>query len=278
MEIKLRDIIFGSFGAIPAIVGFFLLNENKIKSPMFSFLLIISLFLILFPGILRIMVESKKQKSVESKFLEFTRDLVENVKSGTPISKGIINLRNRDYGTLSNHVKKLANQITLGIPLEEALQVFAKDTKSKVIARSVSLISEAEKAGGRIDVIIEAVSTSVNQTENLKKERRSSIFNLTVQGYIIFIIFVVIMIVLQFQILPMISGFSTTDSQVQLQQTGAKEFSNPLILLLIIQALFSGLVIGKISEGSIKEGLKHSFILIFISLLIKFGAEAFIAV
>jgi hypothetical protein len=84
------------------------------------------------------------------------------------------------------------------------------------------------------------------------------------------------MIVLQFQILPMISGFSTTDSQIQLQQTGAKEFSNPLILLLIIQALFSGLVIGKISEGSVKEGLKHSFILIFISLLIKFGAEAFI--
>lgn len=276
MEIKIKDVILGIMGIIPAGVGFYLLNQKKIESPVFSLILIVSLFLMILPTILRVSIESKRQKTIDSKFLEFTRDLVENVKSGTPISKSIVILKDRDYGSLSDHVKKLANQITLGLSLDRALQVFAKDTKSPVISRSVSLIAEAQRAGGRIDAIIESVSNSVNQSENIKKERRSAVFNLTVQGYIIFIIFVIIMIVLQFKILPMLTSISTTDSQIKINQTATQDFSNPLILLLLVQAIFSGLVIGKISEGSIKEGVKHSFILTFISLLVKFGAEAFI--
>jgi flagellar protein FlaJ len=274
MDIKLRDIIFGSIGLIPAIIGIILLNNKTINNEKFYFIIIISIFLMLLPAVIRIISQSGKQKKIDSKFLEFTRDLVENVKSGTPISKSIINLRNRDYGVLSPHIQKLANQIYLGIPISGALDTFARDTKSQVIIRSVSLISEAEKAGGQINTIIEAVSNSVNQTETLKKERRSSIFNLTVQGYIIFIIFIIILIVLQFKILPMISGFSTADSQISLENSSADQFSRPLLILLLIQALFSGLVVGKISEGSIKDGIKHSFILIFISLLLKYGTEA----
>lgn len=276
MKIKTKDILFGTIGLIPIGLGFYLFNKKSIDSSLFSLITIISLLLILLPTILRIMVESKKQKQLDTKFLEFTRDLVENVKSGTPISKGIINLRNRNYGILSENIQKLANQISLGISLTEALQIFAKDTKSQIIARSVSLISEAEKAGGRIDTVIEAVSNSVNQTDVIKKERRSAIFNLTVQGYIIFIVFVIIMIVLQFKILPMLTSISTTDSQISVNQTSAGEFSNPLLILLIVQAFFSGIVIGKISEGSVKEGIKHSFLLVFLSLLIKFGAEVFL--
>jgi len=276
MEIKLKDVMFGSLGMLIAIVAFIVFKLGKINQKQLYFICILSLFFILLPIILRIIIESKRNKKIESKFLEFTRDLVENVKSGTPISKSIVNLKNRDYGILSSNVQKLANQITLGIPLSNALEIFAKDTKSKVIARAVALISEAEKAGGQIDTIIESVSTSVNQIESLRKERVSAIFNLAVQGYIIFIIFIVILLVLQFKILPMVGGFSTADSQVSMKQITPEEFSRPLLILLLIQATFSGLVIGKISEGSVKDGIKHSFILFFISLILKYGAEAFL--
>jgi len=275
MEIKTKDILFGSIGLIPLIIGLILFNSKTINSKKLYFLFILSLFFILLPFIVRIIRDRSRQRNIESRFLEFTRDLVENVKSGTPISKSIINLKTRDYGVLSNYIQKLANQIYLGIPLTAALETFAKDTKSNVVARSVSLISEAEKAGGRIDSIIESVSNSVNQTEHLKKERRSAIFNLAVQGYIIFIIFLIIMLVLQFKIIPMLSGFSTSDAQIALKNISPEEFSSPLVILMLIQSLFSGLVIGKISEGSIKDGIKHSFILIFISLILKYGADAF---
>jgi len=276
MEINKKDIIFGAFGLIPLIGSIILFKSNILGIKQVYFLIVISIFFIILPSVIRIVSERRRQKKLETRFLEFTRDLVENVKSGTPISKSIINLKSRDYGVLSLFVQKLANQIYLGIPLTSALETFARDTGSKVIARSVSLISEAEKAGGKIDTIIESVSDSVNQIEHLKNERKSAISNLTVQGYIIFIIFIIIMLVLQFKILPMLSGFSTTNEQISMKSITPEEFSNPLLILILIQSLFSGLVIGKIAEGSIKDGIKHSFILIFLSLLLKYGTEAFL--
>ena len=240
----------------------------------FWFLSVLALVILVLPFVVSIIVEQGRQKEKEKRFLEFVRDLVGNVKSGTPISKGIINLRNRDYGGLSIHIKKLANQILIGIPLTKALLTFANETRSSVISRAVALISEAEKAGGEIDTILESVANSVTQVEALKKERKSAVANLVVQGYIIFIVFIVIMLVLEFSILPMTSGLADVgDLNVKVQNISPESFSLPLLIMLLVQSFFAGLVIGKISEGSLKSGIKHSFILLALALLITTGAK-----
>jgi flagellar protein FlaJ len=37
--------------------------------------------------------------------------------------------------------------------------------------------------------------------------------------------------------------------------------------LILVQALFTGLVIGKLGEGKVKAGIKHSAILLIVSFL-----------
>ena len=73
-------------------------------------------------------------------FIEFTRNLVESVKTGTPISKSILNMRKKPFGILSKNVEKLANQISLGIPLNTALQIFAKDINNRTVSKTIALI------------------------------------------------------------------------------------------------------------------------------------------
>ena len=249
------------------------------KERLFYFLLVFAGVVIVLPFIIILIIKRNKEKELESRFLEFVRDLVENVKSGTPISKGIVNLQNRDYGPLSNYTRKLSNQISLGIPLTKALYTFSKDTKSAMIMRSVGLISEAEKAGGDISTILESVLHSVNQTEELKKERKTSVYNLTVQGYIIFIVFIIIMLVLEIKILPLASGVGEVGAlSIKARSVSPEQFSTPLFFLLLIQSFFAGLVIGKISEGSFKDGIKHSFILIALTLLITTGVKVLFGV
>ncbi|MEK6885653.1 MAG: type II secretion system F family protein, partial [Nanoarchaeota archaeon] len=239
------------------------------------------------PFFMSLLVESKKEADIEHMFLEFSRDLVEGVKSGTPISKSIINTRNKDYGSLNPYIEKLANQIALGIPVKDSLDTFAKDIKSPVISRAISLIREAEVSGGRIESILESVAFSISQIEKLKKERKAAIYNLTVQGYIIFFIFILIMLVMQFKIIPIVSGLNlggaggTTENPLAgvVGGTGsgpkldAEALALPFLLLLLTQGFFAGLVIGKISEGTIRGGLKHSFILVAVSWLISTGAK-----
>ena len=158
------------------------------------------------PIILSMILESAEEKEKEEMFIEFTRDLVESVKAGTPIVKSIINVRNKPYGSLSPNIRKLANQVSLGIPIQQALKIFARDVNSLNIARAIALIGEAEKAGGDIGKILESVAISINEISKLKKERRSAIYSLVVQGYIIFIIFMAIILIMQFKILPMVEG------------------------------------------------------------------------
>ncbi|MFW6310898.1 MAG: type II secretion system F family protein, partial [Nanoarchaeota archaeon] len=138
---------------------------------------------------------SKENKQKEGMFLEFARDLVESVKTGTPISKSIINVSRKQYGVLTENVHKLGNQISLGIPLNKALQTFGKDVNNKNVSKAIILIGEAERTGGEIGEILESVANSVSTSEKLKKEREATISTLIVQGYIIFFIFMILLLI-----------------------------------------------------------------------------------
>lgn len=243
-----------------------------------------------FPFFLYLVLETNRVREKDRMFIEFSRNLVESVQAGTPISKSIINVKVKDYGVLNPHVHKLANQISLGIPVKTSLQTFSRDIGSETISKAINIISESEKAGGEIESILESVVTSVSQIDKLKKERRNAMFGLVVQGYIIFLIFIVIMVVMEFKILPIATGLTTdTDSNEDIQdlagvglggiasgeKASAEELAKPFLWLLIIQGFFAGLVIGKLSEGSVKSGLKHSFVLVTISVLFNTGIKVY---
>ena len=230
------------------------------------------------PIIFSIILEGSEEKDKEEMFIEFSRDLVESVKAGTPIIKGIVNMRNKPYGTLTQHVKKLANQISLGIPIQKALRTFADDVQNKTVSRAIALIGEAERAGGDIGRILESVALSVTEINKLKKERRSAIYSLVVQGYIIFIVFMAIILVMQFKILPLVEGIANLQTVGFIDSgpaTSTSEISKSFFYLLMIQGLFTGLFVGKLAEGTIKAGLKHSFILIVLAFLVYGGAKLF---
>lgn len=270
--------IFGiGTGLVIAMISLFFYGTN-----FFFFLLGMGVVAGALPFVFSIVTENQQNLEKEEMFLEFARDLVEGVKAGTPVSKSIINIRNKPYGVLSQHVKKLASQISLGIPLNFALQVFAKDVNNKVIARALTLIGQAERAGGDIGEILESVAEAVNTSDRLKKERKAVISTLVVQGYIIFIVFIMIMLVMQFKILPMVEGIAQIDlSGVGSFSSGgsavtSQEISGAFLYLLLIQGFFTGLVIGKLSERSAKAGVKHSFILMLMSFLISTTANLFL--
>ena len=209
--------------------------------------------------------------------MEYIRALVDGVRSGLPITQSIINLKDKDFGYLTEHTIKLAHQIEWGIPVTDAFNTFARDTKNKVIRRSVNILIQAEKSGGQMVEVLESVVNSVVSVNVLKEERKSSTFSQIVQGYIVFFIFIGIMLVLEVKLVPMIQGM-VQGMQGGLSGVGFIEgageanvdlnFKRIFLSLIMVQGLFAGLMIGKFSEGSIKYGIKHSVGIIVISLLI----------
>jgi len=266
-----------SLGLITILVAFLFL-----KTKVFFFLIGVGIIIGIAPFVAMVIYQNKISNAKEEMFLEFARNLVESVKTGTPISKSIINMKNKPFGVLNPHIKKLANQISMGIPLNQALKTFSKDLENKSITRVLTLIGQAERAGGDIGEILESVAGAVNMSEKIKKERKAAISTLVVQGYIIFLVFMVIILVMQFKILPMLEGIAEVDSLgaggtfgTGGSGTSPESVSSSFLYLLLIQGLFSGLTIGKLAEGSFKAGIKHSFALIVASFLISTGANLF---
>ena len=233
----------------------------------------------LLPFVFSTITETKIAREKEEMFLEFARNLVESVKMGSSISKSIILLKNRNYEVLNKHVWKLANQISMGIPLNISMQTFAKDINNKKISKAIQLIRQAERAGGNIGKILESVAEAVSTTDKLKKERKAAISTLIVQSYIIFFVFIIIILVMQFQILPLVSGLAGSVSIGGVETAGSgfdkKEIADAFLDLLLVQGLFSGLIIGKLAEENIKNGIKHSFILMISAFLISAITNSF---
>lgn len=273
MEIKKIHIIGMVLGFIVMGISFFFSG-----TPTFLFVIGLGVLVIAFPFVFTTIQETTAANEKEDMFLEFARNLVESVKTGTPISKSILNVSKRNYGVLSQHIEKMANQIRLGIPLNIAIQTFAKDVGNKTISRALTLIGQAERAGGEIGVILESVAKAVSSSEKLKKERRAAIQTLVVQGYIIFFVFIIIILVMQFRIIPMIAGMGDVGGALGFggggEEINAAEISNSFLYLLLIQGFFTGLTIGKLAENNIKAGFKHSFYLMFMSFIISAGANA----
>ena len=80
--------------------------------------------------------------------------------------------------------------------------------------------------------------------------------------------------------MPLAVEFSQNQVEGLTGQIGSSEpisqedFSNPLFFMLLVQSLFAGIVVGKISEGSVLGGIKHSFLLTTLTLLIVTGTRA----
>ncbi len=260
----------------------FFLNNSR----MLYFLMGIGLGTIALPFVISFTLENKKEQKINEMFLEFSRNLAESVATGTPINKSIANMKKKNYGELNPYIEKLSNQIELGVPINKALENFAEDINSPVVKRATALIREAEKAGGEIEEILDSTAKSVSEIEKLKRERKSAIYSLVVQGYIIFFIFIAIVIVVEFQILPLtvgtggfanfngdINNINPANANTKPSTINPEELTNPFIFLLLTQGFFVGLVIGKLTEGSIKAGLKHSFILMMTAFIVSNGAK-----
>lgn len=240
-------------------------------------------------------IENSKKKEYEARFLDFVRNLVGAIKSGMPVPKAIIHVANEsDYGSLTPRIKKLAHQIEWAMPVHKALKNFAKNTENDIIIRAVSTVIEAEQAGGNMEDVLESITVSLLEIKKIKEQRRASIHSQMIQSYIIFFIFLGIMVVIQSFLIPYLGKMAGTNlakgtvgetGMIGVQNDVHIDFSSTtsfiisikdwfvslkgiFLMLSMIQGFFAGIIIGKLSEGDLISGLKHSIILMTLAFII----------
>jgi len=241
-------------------VGFAFFPKN---GSILSALMMFAGAIVFLPFILTQYIEYSRKKQAEDNFPIFLRDFVEAIKGGLTVPAAFTMISKNDYGSLSPYIRKIAAQMEWGIPVDKVLLSFSKSTKSALIARVVSSVVESHRFGGKLADTFEALSKTAVEVDRLKTERQLFLQSQMMTGYIIFFVFLGVIISLELFLLPSI----TKSTPIGLQQGAvapediAAGFKDIFRNLIFIQGLFAGLSVGKMAEGAMIAGMKHSVIM-----------------
>ncbi|HEX4919214.1 MAG TPA: type II secretion system F family protein, partial [Candidatus Bathyarchaeia archaeon] len=224
----------------------------------------------LIPPAILYFFESKRRDAIDNNIPHLIRDIADAGRSGMTLTRAIEISAERDYGPLTKELRKLIAKISFRVPLERALQFFADRTGTMLSRRTAMLVAEANKSGGDIQESMESVAKHVQEIQYLERKRRATLRPFIGVMYISFAVFLVTVYLL-------ISSFFKQLANTNFGGGGAvggvgfNFISLPLpkitavfLYMAMIEALFAGLVGGKMASGYLKDGLKHAILLMMI--------------
>ncbi len=238
----------------------------------FSFdrFLVLAGIIALVPPAIMYFFDSKRRDSIDNNIPHLIRDIADAGRSGMTLTRAIEISAERDYGPLTKEIKRLIAKISFRVPLEKALQYFSDATGTMLSRRTAMLVSEANKSGGDIQESLESVSKHVQEIQYLERKRRATLRPFIGVMYISFAVFLVTVYLLISSFFKQLAN-TNFGGGGSIGGVGFNFISLPLpkitavfLYMAMVEALFAGLVGGKMATGYLKDGLKHAILLMMI--------------
>ena len=222
-----------------------------------------SILLALTPFAILDYIDYTWRKNVDAQLPELFRSIVQAQETGMTLPQAIEEAAKREYGPLTGELRKMTVQISWGASFEEALHAFGRRVGTVLTLRTVPMIIEAGRSGGHVEKVFEPMGSFIQTTLLMEKERKAQ-----TRPYIA-IIYVALFVFL-FTIAILFKTFFTGVDGLSLFNTAsgsAADLKAIFLHLSLVQGFFGGLVAGKMGEGSISSGLKHSVVMMLMGYL-----------
>lgn len=219
-------------------------------------------------------------KKVETKMKSiprFLRDVVDNVESGMDLVTSIKSTTENEYGILNEDIQKLSNHLAWGIDFDTALTEFGKNVGSSVLKRDLRLVIEARAVGGHAEKILREVSNKISVETLRQKERKDNLSSNTFTGYISFMIFLLIIVLIYNNLFlgigsaasPTIGGINESlgATQAPVADDRTLIYLSLLMLLSYELSILSGFLFGLMQENKIIAGGPHVSALVILTFI-----------
>lgn len=244
-----------SVSVASAIIVFaYLMFRNK---PIFDDFVFFAVIMAVSPPTFLNYIDYKWRKAVDEHLPDLFRSIVQAQETGMTLPQALEEASKRDYGPLTTELKQMNAQISWGLSFEEALQALSRRVDTLLMQRTVPLITEASHSGGHVEKVFDSTGKFIQTTILLDKERRNQTRPYVAIIYVALFVFILTIILLFKSFFIEVGGSPLLGEAVMTPG----EMQQLFFHMTIIQAFFGGLVAGKMSEGTINAGLKHSLIL-----------------
>ena len=217
--------------------------------------------------------DQKWRDNIDDNIPSLLREISDAQKTGLPLPRAIMSASKHNYGALTPELKKMAAKISWGIPFSKTLRSLTETTDTPLMKRTSLLILEAERSGGAIEDVFESAHQHVSEVLGLKRERLGAMKPFTWIIFVSFIVFSLVMIILLtsfFQTLALNIVEAVTEGQEQSAALPFNVAGLQLVFfhLMVIEAVFAGLIAGKMGQGNAYLGLRYSCFLLIICYVI----------
>jgi flagellar protein FlaJ len=199
------------------------------------------------------------------------RDIAEAVHSGMTLPKALEAASQRNYGPLSRELKRAISLFIFGESWQNSLNSLRKRLNRPSVLRLSTILIEAHQAGGKIIEVLETSGNILQSLDEHKEEQYNNMRPYITTMYMATIIFLIISRIILGQFLAPLCQTSNNINMAELgfmpSVLNIEYYTSLLFWASIIEAIFGGLIAGKMGDGSLAAGIFHSVILMVLTLI-----------
>ncbi|MEC7097350.1 MAG: type II secretion system F family protein [Candidatus Thermoplasmatota archaeon] len=238
----------------------------------------LTFFFLLYPASFYWERVEKRKNEIEEKFPDFLRDMAEYWKGGLSMTVAVQTLVKSEYGALNDEVKKMSDQLSWGIKFSDVIKQFSERVGTPLVKRAITLIAEADRAGGKISDILVTAANDSREIKFLEGERNRAIGSYIAVIWTSYFVFLGVITLLGKIFIPAIAKSNSGDEGGG--DSGGANIGNmtiraidPLFFVTVfyygvtMQAIGNGSMAGLMQNGRFSAGFKHSGMMIIAALL-----------
>jgi archaeal flagellar protein FlaJ len=279
------------FGLIFACVVAYIVSLLELAHPLIGFIGSFIAIELIFYLFVSFSVDSKT-RTVEEVLPDALQLMSSNIRAGLTTDKALLLAARPEFGPLSEELRRVGRETMTGRNFAFALSKTTKRIKSESLNRTIDLIVNSMKSGGKLADLLDQTANDLRDQEMVKKEISASV--------LMYVIFIFVAIAFGAPLLFAMSSFlvkmltqnmaiiskgmpvgEMAGAPISLTQTSLNpEFVSMFALIsLSVSSMFGSIIMGLILKGDNKSGLKYLPLLLLVSIgLFLVGSYAMNAV
>lgn len=259
---------------VSAIIIFLFLEEVSVFMSAIFFLVAIDLFMA-YPYL----IVMRKVDTIEEDLPNALRQMADTLKAGGTYEAALRQVATSEYGPLTKEIELVLRKTEEGESLEDALKDFAKNSYSRLVQRTVTVINDTLKAGAGLADVLDDIADDMREMHRIEKERQAET-----------LLQVLFMIAAGTFIAPAILGLVSSiivlfiSSASQLALGSGEDLvidsiiaKNTFLLLMQIYILFeiiaSSIMIALMRNGKANKSVLYAPIILMIAYIIYYSAK-----
>ncbi len=221
------------------------------------------IIIVLIPFIIFYEIRAWRMRKIDERMPDFLKNLSSMNQSGILLINSLKIMADSKMGILTNELKKLKEDLSWGTSTSRALMKLENNIRTATSSRVLHILIKANESTSDLKSVLSIIAEQVKTEEEMKKERSSDMVVYVVTIYVAFFVFLFIVYILAMYFFPETTSFTSSSKGIASAGIGNGAFNIQEYTMLmyhsaLIQAFTSGLVAGKMGQGSVYMGLKYS--------------------